>query len=118
MRLFVAIDVLDPVRAALDSFERVLRPTVKLAWSPVANLHITTKFIGEWPADRVADMTLALASAPAAGPIEIRVKGIGWFPSPRKPRVFWAGVEEQRIEFWGACACKVSAESTAAPNKS
>ena len=93
MRLFVAIDVLDPVRAALDSFERVLRPTVKLAWSPVANLHITTKFIGEWPADRVADMTLALASAPAAGPIEIRVKGIGWFPSPRKPRVFWAGVE-------------------------
>jgi 2'-5' RNA ligase len=93
MRLFVAIDIPDAVRAALESFQAKLRPTAKLNWSPVANLHITTKFIGEWPEDRIADMTLALAAVRVAGPIEIRVKGIGWFPNERRPRVFWAGVD-------------------------
>lgn len=93
MRLFVAIDIPDSVRVALDAFQRLLRPTAKLNWSPVANLHITTKFIGEWREDRMADMTLALGGVPAAGPFDIRVKGTGWFPSERRPRVFWAGVE-------------------------
>jgi RNA 2',3'-cyclic 3'-phosphodiesterase len=27
------------------------------------------------------------------GPIEIGVKGLGWFPNARRPRVFWAGVD-------------------------
>ena len=93
MRLFVAIDIPDAVGAALDAFQGLLRPTAKLSWSDVTNLHITTKFIGEWPADRIADVTLALGTVPMAGPIEISVKGIGWFPNQRRPRVFWAGVE-------------------------
>ena len=86
MRLFVAIDIPDAVQAALDAFQRLLRPTAKLRWCPVATLHITTKFIGEWPEDRLDDVKRALAGIPAAGPIEIRVKGIGWFPDARRPR--------------------------------
>jgi 2'-5' RNA ligase len=53
MRLFTAIDlpaeVLDPLREFLAR----LRPLAKLHWSPVENLHITTKFIGEWPEARI-----------------------------------------------------------------
>lgn len=93
MRLFAAIDIPDDIKAALDAFQRRLRSTAKLSWSPVANLHITTKFIGEWPEARMEEMTRALAGVPVAGPIEIAVKGIGWFPNQRKPRVFWAGVD-------------------------
>lgn len=93
MRLFVAIDIPDPVRATLDAFQRQLRPLAKLSWSPVANLHITTKFVGEWPEDRIADMTLALGAVRVEGPLEIRVQGTGWFPNERRPRVFWAGVD-------------------------
>jgi 2'-5' RNA ligase len=93
MRLFAAIDIPDDIKAALDAFQRRLRSTAKLSWSPVANLHITTKFIGEWPEARLEEMTRALAGVPVAGPIEIAVKGIGWFPNQRKPRVFWAGVD-------------------------
>ena len=85
MRLFVAIDISAAVRAALDSFQRMLKPTAKLNWSPVANLHITTKFIGEWPEDRMAEVTLALATVASAGPVDVRVKGIGWFPNERRP---------------------------------
>ena len=93
MRLFVAIDIPDDVKAALDSFQRRLRSTAKLNWSPVEKLHITTKFIGPWPEARLDEMTRALAGVPVAGSIDIRVKGIGWFPNERRPRVFWAGVD-------------------------
>jgi 2'-5' RNA ligase len=93
MRLFVAIDipvdVKDNLRALLDRF----KPLAKLNWSPVDNLHITTKFIGEWPETRLDEMKTALPAVSAPGPIDIEIRGLGWFPNPRHPRVFWAGVE-------------------------
>jgi len=93
MRLFIAIDIPEDVKAALDSFQKRLRSTAKITWSPVANLHITTKFIGEIPEERFDEIKAALAGVPAAGSIAIQVKGIGWFPNERRPRVFWAGVD-------------------------
>ena len=92
MRLFTAIDIPTDLTEALRSFVSRLRPTAKISWSPVENLHVTTKFIGEWPEPRLDEMTRALASVPATGSFEIAVKGLGWFPNPRRPRVFWAGV--------------------------
>ncbi len=96
MRLFTAIDIPGEVREALHSFMRRLKPLAKLSWSPAENLHITTKFIGEWPEARIEEMQRALATVcepSAEAPIAITIKGIGWFPDARKPRVFWAGVE-------------------------
>lgn len=93
MRLFAAIDIPDDLKDALRSFVSRLRPTAKITWSPVANLHVTTKFIGEWPAERLDELKSALASVAVTGAFDIAVKGIGWFPNQRRPRVFWAGVE-------------------------
>lgn len=93
MRLFAAIDIPDDVRDKLRALVDRVRPTAKISWSPVDNLHVTTKFIGEWPEDRLEEIKHALASAGSPGPIQIAVRGIGWFPNPRNPRVFWAGVE-------------------------
>jgi 2'-5' RNA ligase len=93
MRLFTAIDIPADLTEALRSFVSRLRPTAKIGWSPVENLHVTTKFIGDWPEQRLNEMKRALASLPVSGAIAITVKGIGWFPNPHRPRVFWAGVE-------------------------
>src|SRR5437868_6605174 len=93
MRLFTAIDLPVDMTEALRSFESRLRPAAAIRWSPVDNLHITTKFIGEWPEQRLEEMKRALASVPVSGGIHITVKGIGWFPDRRRPRVFWAGVD-------------------------
>jgi RNA 2',3'-cyclic 3'-phosphodiesterase len=93
MRLFTAIDVSAELTEALRSFVSRLRPAAQISWSPLENLHITTKFIGEWPEQRLHEMTRALASVPVHGSLEIAVKGLGWFPTPRRPRVFWADVE-------------------------
>ena len=57
------------------------------------NLHITTKFIGEWPETRLEEMKTALRGVAQPEPIRISVHGVGWFPDQRRPHVFWAGVD-------------------------
>ena len=93
MRLFTAIDIPEDVMEGVRSLLKRLKPLATLSWSGVENLHITTKFIGEWPEERLREMELALAATPAPGPIEITVRGLGWFPNERRPRVFWAGID-------------------------
>lgn len=93
MRLFTAIDIPEDVMEGLRSLLKRLTPLAKLSWSRVQNLHITTKFIGEWPQERLEEMKRALAATATTGPIEIAVRGLGWFPNERRPRVFWAGID-------------------------
>ncbi len=93
MRLFTAIDIPADLGEALRSFVNHLRPTAEIGWSSVENLHVTTKFIGDWPEQRLDEMKNTLASVPNNAAIDITVKGLGWFPNPRRPRVFWAGIE-------------------------
>jgi 2'-5' RNA ligase len=64
-----------------------------LSWSPAENLHITTKFIGEWQEARLNELINVLHALPHLGEIEIVIRGVGWFPDEDQPRVFWAGVE-------------------------
>ena len=93
MRLFTAIDIPPEIKSRLRAFVDRLRPTAKLSWSPVDNLHVTTKFIGEWPETKLAKLKDTLASLPKPGAVEIAVRGLGWFPNAKNPRVFWAGIE-------------------------
>jgi 2'-5' RNA ligase len=96
MRLFVGIEIPEDVKARLRAMLAQLRPLADFRWSPVENLHVTTKFIGEWPAERLEEIKTTLSAVTAAvtapTPIEIAIRGLGWFPNPHRPRVFWAGV--------------------------
>lgn len=92
MRLFTAIDIPEEVHTRLERLLTHLRPTAHVKWSPIYNLHITLKFIGEWPEpdlDKLASALRGIGKRPA---LSIDVQGLGWFPNPHNPRVFWAGV--------------------------
>lgn len=93
MRLFTGIALPEHVTEALERLLELLRPTARINWSPVENLHITTKFIGEWPESRLEELKGALAALPGRAPIPIRIRRLGYFPNPHSPRVFWAGIE-------------------------
>jgi len=93
MRLFTGLDLPPEVVSALDALLDRLRPAARLKWSPPANLHVTTRFIGEWPDQRLPDLRAALAGLPIHPSIPIHVRKLGFFPNPHSPRVFWAGVE-------------------------
>ena len=92
MRLFTAIDLPPEVRARLDDLIGELRPLARIQWSPSNNLHITVKFIGEWPEQRLPEL-LTVLDGIHVRPIPIRVRGLEFFPNRRSPRVFTAGVD-------------------------
>jgi 2'-5' RNA ligase len=92
MRLFTGIDLPDDVRERLERLLMHLRPAAHLKWSPVYNLHVTLKFIGEWPEEKLPQLETALRSIPWRDPIPIEVKSLGWFPNAHHPRVFWVAV--------------------------
>jgi RNA 2',3'-cyclic 3'-phosphodiesterase len=93
MRLFTALDIPGDILANLARLIERLRPTAHIQWSPADNLHITTKFIGEWPEARLDELQRVLAAIPPLPPLPIRIRNLGFFPNPRSPRVFWAGLE-------------------------
>lgn len=93
VRLFVGLDLPPEVIQALETFQNRLRPLAKLSWSPTANLHVTTKFIGEWPQDRVDELNQSLRGLGPREPVTLRVGGLGFYPNARGPRVFWAGID-------------------------
>jgi len=93
MRLFTGFDLSSEVVRALDALLDQLRPAARLKWTPPANLHVTTRFIGEWPAERLPDLRAALGRIPSRPPVAIHIRNLGFFPNPHSPRVFWAGVE-------------------------
>jgi 2'-5' RNA ligase len=93
MRLFTGLDLPGDLVANLEELLRRLKPAARIQWSPPANLHVTTKFIGEWPEARLGELKTALASLPGRDAVEVRIRRVGFFPNPRSPRVFWCGIE-------------------------
>ncbi len=93
MRLFTAIDLPPDVLGNLERLLARLRPAARIKWVAAANIHLTTKFIGEWPDERLEELTAALGGLPRREPIDIALRGLGFFPNARAPRVFWVGVE-------------------------
>ena len=80
MRLFTGIapasDVVDQISAVIEG----LQPLAKLRWPPLENLHVTTKFIGEWPEARFDELTGALETVSGTGAIAIALTSFGFFP--------------------------------------
>jgi 2'-5' RNA ligase len=94
MRLFVAVEIPEAVRQVLRAWIRPLEAAYPGArWVPVANLHVTLKFIGDAHADSLEETRAALRTVRQPQAIEIRFRGAGFFPNERRPRVLWAGVE-------------------------
>ncbi len=92
MRLFTAIDLPQEVLFRLERLVVALRPEALIKWSPLDNLHITAKFIGEWPENRLDELDAVLTEIAPRRPFEIELRDLGWFPHERSPRVLWAGV--------------------------
>lgn len=93
MRLFVALDLPDEVRASLSELIVKLKPQSRGArWVQPANLHITLKFIGHVENEKLGPIKEALARIHSSQPVHLDFRGMGFFPNERRPRVVWCGV--------------------------
>lgn len=97
IRAFVAIELSEEIHQRLDEviarFKKQL-PDVPIRWVPAQNIHLTLKFLGEVSLTNLDMLTSLLQTEIGAHhPFEISVGGAGAFPTPRRARVLWVGVE-------------------------
>lgn len=97
-RAFIAIDIDEAVREKLVNMQQQLAATgAQLKLVEPGNIHVTMKFLGDVPNDKISAITDALrVAASGVQSFDINVQGIGVFPNPRYMRVVWAGVVDGR----------------------
>ena len=93
MRVFIALDIEEPIRERLQLFLDGVRGFVPDArWVRPESMHVTLKFIGEQTVEAVEGLKIALDRVQADS-FELSFRGYGFFPTSKAPRVFWVGIE-------------------------
>jgi 2'-5' RNA ligase len=87
-RLFIAIPLPESVRSLLLGLVEPLRA---FTWTRPGQLHLTVRFLGDVPLDRIQRVEEALATVRVQSFI-LPVEGVGAFPPKGPARVVWAGV--------------------------
>jgi len=94
MRTFIALEISGRTQEALRCAQKAMGRLAGVRWAEASDIHLTLKFIGEIEDSKIPAVFDVMRSvAGTSGPIEFAVRGLGWFPPGRKPRVIWAGVE-------------------------
>jgi 2'-5' RNA ligase len=98
LRVFIALDAPESVRAALADaqakcMERV--PGAAVKWTRPEQFHLTLRFLGHIERTIVNELTARLRKAGAAlRALDLNCAGLGLFPERGRPRVLWAGVND------------------------
>jgi 2'-5' RNA ligase len=94
LRAFVAAELPADLLKALTAVQAELRQHgLRVRWTRPASLHLTLKFLGDIPADRVPIVAEVLRTTAAEhDAFKLTAEGIGVFPGLRRPRVLWAGL--------------------------
>jgi RNA 2',3'-cyclic 3'-phosphodiesterase len=99
VRLFVALEIPADVQEILAAFLKEMRVlTEKLAdkrvrWVRRENLHVTLKFIGEVAPAKMEGIRATLADVRSDAPVDLRFRGLGFFPNESHPNVLWTGLD-------------------------
>ncbi|HEU0073129.1 MAG TPA: RNA 2',3'-cyclic phosphodiesterase [Dehalococcoidia bacterium] len=122
LRLFIALDLPDAWKHALEALQRDMQtaidaslgPNIRPRWVRPEGIHLTLKFLGDTPAKRLDALTSALAQAvPAAPGFDLTLARVGAFEQRRVPRVILATIASEgrafidlyeHIETWLAAA--------------
>ncbi|HRY30210.1 MAG TPA: RNA 2',3'-cyclic phosphodiesterase [Elusimicrobiota bacterium] len=96
MRLFVAIPPVSGSLGWVREVKDLLRPRLRGSrWVDEENVHVTLKFLGEVPVERLDQVESVLSGvARSFSEFPLELKGLGAFPSVKRPQIVWAGVGE------------------------
>ncbi len=101
-RLFIAILLPDAIKTRLATGQRSLQrriPGGLVRWTPLDQMHLTLRFLGDVPEESVPAIIEALHRASCAvAPFDLHAAGLGCFPDARRPRVLWVGATGELTE--------------------
>lgn len=92
-RLFVAIDLPDPVK---DQLGELCSGLSGAKWVKRDQMHLTLRFIGEVDNAQAEAIKTALSTLQSA-PFTMTLEGVGQFPPKGKPRVLWVGLKAPAV---------------------
>jgi RNA 2',3'-cyclic 3'-phosphodiesterase len=99
LRLFVAIELAEEIKAAVDAAATRLRaallrstPQLDARWVDLHHIHVTLWFIGEVSDDRARAIVSSLEPPLGTKTFDLAIGGFGVFPPSGLPRVVWLGV--------------------------
>jgi 2'-5' RNA ligase len=94
-RLFIGVPLTDEARREIDARLRSALPDGLPGRAvPVANWHLTLRFLGATRADQLAIVREHLRSAELGAATDVRFGEMGAFSRPRSARVLWVAVTE------------------------
>jgi len=99
-RSFVAIAIPEPLDRQLTGLQAALSPFVPgCRWASNLPFHATLAFLGD-VRNRDLDNLCTLIAAGTASfePLDVRLEGVGAFPTANRPRVLWAGLTAPNLE--------------------
>jgi len=96
VRLFVAAEISESHKVSIERCVEQLRAALPQArWTGSDGRHVTLKFLGEVPDGRLEEAIEILRSSLVRyQPVTTRLTDIGGFPSLRKARVLWLGLDD------------------------
>jgi RNA 2',3'-cyclic 3'-phosphodiesterase len=98
VRLFVALEIPSEVRDSFAALIKELRAADssfsknRARWVRPENLHVTLKFIGHVDSGKLDGIRAALAEVRSSR-VDLRFRGLGFFPNGKRPKVLWVGIE-------------------------
>ena len=103
VRLFVAAwvpaDLATSIEAAVDPWKAAVP---RARWIPSERRHLTLRFLGSTEPARAPWIEDRLTQAAArCGPFDVDVRGLGAFPSARRARVLWVGLDDAEAKLAG-----------------
>ena len=100
IRSFIAIEVPQALKSRIGELQGELRRTdADVKWVRPEGNHLTLKFLGSIRQEDVEKISQAIAPViSACEPFEIRIHGMGGFPTSRNPRVVWVGLDRGKGE--------------------
>jgi 2'-5' RNA ligase len=103
IRSFIAIELPENMIDAIQKVQERMRPYgLNVRWVRPQNVHLTLKFLGDINEAEAEKVGRAIfESADGVAPLALAAKGVGTFPSIKRPRVIWIGVAGQLNELIG-----------------
>lgn len=94
MRLFIALNLPDDEKERIQGAVEPLRDAnLPVRWVAPMNYHVTLKFLGDVPPEQAKRIGHTLDEvASKTEPFNLEVEGFGAFPTIRRPKVIWMGV--------------------------
>jgi 2'-5' RNA ligase len=99
LRTFIAVDFPIEIKEKIIEITAYFQsklPPAQIKWVEPDHMHLTLKFMGETPHDKLVQIKQSIHQVISIFPsFEIEIKALGMYPNNQRPRVIWLGINAE-----------------------